>query len=114
MRDDNTLLLYILKNITACYSQYVDRTEKLFGCQTFNLEVESGRMDGEPKQRKFYGMDKKDFSRRYSTDAMSAIFDLPNTVSIEDFAEYANIMASKAERDKQNSHFQRDIDRYVS
>ena len=114
VRDDNTLLLYIFKNITACYTQYVDRTENLFGCQTFNLEVESGRMDGEPKKRKFYGMDKKDFSRRYSTDAMSAIFDLPNTVSIADFAEYADIMASKSERDKQNSHFQRDIDRYVS
>lgn len=114
VRDDNTLLLYLFKNITALFRQYIDRTEKLFGCQTFNLEVESGRMDGKPKERKFYGMDKKDFSRRYSTDAMSAIFDLPNTVSIADFTEYADVMASKAERDKQNSHFQRDIDRYVS
>lgn len=114
VRDDNTLLLYLFKNTTALYTQYIDRTEKLFGCQTFHLEVESGRMDGNSKKRKFYGMDKKDFSRRYSTDAMSSIFDLPNTVSIADFAEYADVMASKAERDMQNSHFQNDINRYVS
>ncbi|MBQ8720470.1 MAG: hypothetical protein IJY65_05500 [Clostridia bacterium] len=113
VRDDDTLLLYLFKNTTALYAQYIDRTEKLFGCQTFKLEVESGRMDGKSKQRKFYGMDKKDFSRRYSTDAMSSIFDLPNTVSIADFIEYSDIMATKAERDKQLSHFQRDIDRYV-
>lgn len=111
--DDNTLPLFVFKNITAFYDQYIDRTEKLFGSQTFHLEVESGRMDGQPKKRKFYGMDKKDYSRRYSTDAMSSIFDLPNTVSIAMFVEYADIMATKAERDKQNSHFQKDIDRYI-
>ena len=114
VRDDNTLLLYLFKNATAFYSQYIDRTEKLFGCQTFHLEVESGRMDGKAKERKFYGMDKKDFSRRYSTDAMSSIFDLPNTVSIADFVEYADVMASKAERSIQRSHFQADLDRYVT
>ena len=114
VRDDNTFLLYALHNMTALYSHYIDRTEKLFGCQTFKLEVESGRMDGKAKQRKFYGMDKKDFSARYSTDAMSSIFDLPNTVSIADFVEYATIMASRAERALQRSHFQSDVDRYVS
>ena len=110
VRDDNTLLLYFFKNITAFYAHYIDRNTKLFGCQAFNLEVESGRMDGKIKNRKFYGMDKKDFSGRYCTDAMSSIFDLPNTVSIKDFIEYSSIMATKAERDLQHSHFQKDID----
>ena len=113
-RDDNTLLIFLMKNVNALFVQYVDRTEKLFGSQTFKLEVESGRMDGEPKERKFYGMDKKDFSARYCTDAMSSIFDLPNTVSIADFIEYADIMATKAERDLQNSHFQNDIDQNLA
>ena len=113
-RDDNTLLLFLFKNVTAVYTHYIDRTEKLFGSQTFNLEVESGRLEGEVKQRKFYGMDKKDFSRRYSTDAMSSIFDLPNTVSIADFIEYSTIMASKYERDLQRSHFQSDINKYIA
>ena len=113
-RDDNTLLIFLMKNVNALFVQYVDRTEKLFGSQTFKLEVESGRMDGKPKERKFYGMDKKDFSARYCTDAMSSIFDLPNTVSIADFIEYANIMATKAERDLQNSHFQNDIDQNIA
>ena len=110
VRDDNTLLLYFFKNITAFYAHYIDRNTKLFGCQAFNLEVESGRMDGKIKNRKFYGMDKKDFSGRYCTDAMSSIFDLPNTVSIKDFIEYSSIMATKAERDLLHSHFQKDID----
>ena len=114
VRSDNTLLMYLLHNVTAFYTHYIDRTEKLFGTQVFNLEVESGRMDGKVKLRKFYGMDKKDFSARYSTDAMSSIFDLPCTVSIADFSEYAGIMATKAERDLQNSHFQNDIDRYIA
>lgn len=114
VRDDNTLLLHLMKNTTAIYSHYLERNEKLFGCQTFNLEVESGRLDGKSKERKFYGMDKKDFSGRYSTDAMSSIFDLPNTVSIADFAEYATVMANKAERSMQNSHFQHDIERYIN
>ena len=113
VREDDTLLLYLFKNVTAFYAQYIDRTEKLFGCQTFNLEVESGRMNGDPIERKFYGMDKKDFSKRYSTDAMSSIFDLPNAVSIADFIEYADVMATQDERNEQHSHFQRDINRYV-
>ena len=114
VRDDDTLLLYAFKNMTAVYSHYIDRNTKLFGCQTFNLEVESGRMNGNVQNRKFYGMDKKDYSARYCTDAMSSIFDLPNTVSIKDFIEYASIMATKAERDKQNSHFQNDINNNIT
>ncbi|MBR5140507.1 MAG: hypothetical protein IKV16_05570, partial [Clostridia bacterium] len=114
VREDNTLLLYLFKNITAFYDHYLDRNEKLFGCQTFNLEVESGRLDGDANKRKFYGMDKKDFARRYCTDAMSSIFDLPTTVSIADFVSYADILASASERDKQHSHFQSDINKYIA
>ena len=110
-RSDNTLFMYLLKNGAAAFGAYKDRTEKLFGCQPFKLEVESGRMDGKVLNRVFYGMDKKDFSARYCTDAMSSIFDLPNAVSIAQIVEYADILATKAERDKQNSHFQKDIDR---
>ena len=71
-------------------------------------------MDGNANKRKFYGMDKKDFSKRYCTDAMSSIFDLPNTVSIADIVSYADILATKAERDKQHSHFQADIDKHLA
>ena len=59
VRDDGTLLLYLYKNFTAVYSHYIDRTENLFGCQQFNLEVESGRMDGNASERKFFGLDKR-------------------------------------------------------
>ena len=113
-RDDNTLLIYLLHNVLSFFGQRVDRTEKLFGCQKFNLQVESGRLDGNAVDRYFYGMDKKDFSGRYCTDAMSSIFDLPNAVSPADFAEYATVLATKAERDMQHSHFQADINRAVS
>lgn len=68
-------------------------------------------MDGNSQKRKFYRMPKKDFSKRYSTNCLSAIFegDVPNTISIADLKEYADIMATAAELQSQNSHFQEDI-----
>ena len=113
-REDNTLFMYLVHNFITALGRYVDRNEKLFGCQEHHLQVESGRMDGNVLERVFYGMDKKDFSGRYCTDAMASIFDLPNAVSIAEVCEYATVLASKAERDKQHSHFQADIDKAVS
>ena len=68
-------------------------------------------MQGDAKERKYYRMAKKDFSKRYSTNCLSAIFegDESNTVSINDFVSYAGIMATEAELQMQNSHFQTDL-----
>ena len=110
-RADNTLLVQLLKWIVSRWDNHYRKINNLFGCQALHLEVESGRMNGDVKERKYYRLPKKDFSKRYSTNCLSAIFegDEANTVSIADFCEYAGIMASSDELAQQHSFFQEDI-----
>ena len=114
VRADNTLFVHLLKGTVATAEHYVKRTNNLFGAQTVHLEVESGRMDGERKKAKWYKMPKKDYSKRYSTNCLSAIFDCGeyNRVSLDELRMYADIMATRDELDYQNSHFQNDIKKY--
>lgn len=110
-RSDNTLFVQLLKGIVSRLDNHYRRVNNLFGCQTLHLEVESGRMNGEPKECKYYRLPKKDFSKRYSTNCLSAIFegDAVNRVSIADFCEYAGIMATTEELAMQHSFFQEDL-----
>ena len=110
-RSDNTLFVYLLKGIVSKLDNHYRKINNLFGCQTLHLEVENGRMNGDSKKKKYYRMPKKDYSKRYSTNCLSAIFegDELNTVSINDLREYADIMATSEELALQNSHFQTDI-----
>lgn len=68
-------------------------------------------MDREGKKRKYYRMPKKGYSKRYATNCLSAIFQNGevNTMYVDDFVEYVDIMASQEELAKQNSHFQNDL-----
>lgn len=110
-RSDNTLFVQLLKGLFARIEKHYVNIHNQFGCQTLYLEVESGRMNGEIRQYKYYRMPKKDFSKRYSTNCLSAIFegDEINRVSINDLAEYAGILATAEELESQNSFFQSDI-----
>ena len=110
-RADNTLLVQLIKCIISKIDNHYRKVSNTFGSETLHLKVESGRMDGEANEQKYYRLIKKDFSKRYSTNCLSAIFegDEPNTVSINDFVSYAGIMATEAELQLQNSHFQNDL-----
>ena len=112
-RGDNTLFLQLLRNVISLMDRHYRRLNNLFGTQTLYLEVESGRMNGDAKRQKWFKMPKKDYSKRYSTNCLSAVFegDVPNTVSVNDFIEYASIMATTDELMMQHSHFQNDIRR---
>lgn len=112
IRADNTLLLYILKSITAKFAHYRDGIYNLFGSQTLALRVERGSREGEILSRKYYRMPKKIYSKRYATDCLSGIFETraaANYIGIDDLAEYADIMATPVELAAQNSHFQKEI-----
>jgi len=111
VRSDNTMLVQLCKGAISRLDNHYRKVNNLFGCQTLHLEVESGRMNGEPKQCKYYRLPKKDFAKRYSTNCLSAIFegDSVNTVSIADFCEYAGIMATTEELAMQHSFFQEDL-----
>ena len=111
-RADNTLFLYCLKSVTAVLNHYCERTMNTFGSQTLTLEVENGAREGEVKQNKYYRQSKKIYSKRYSTDCLSGIFETRgavNAVGLDDMREYADIMATNAELGLQNSHFQTEI-----
>lgn len=115
-RADNTLLLYLYKGFSSKFFALHDKINNLFGSQTLELRVERGTKDGEIKSHKWFRQAKKVFSNRYATDCMSAIFESRgeyNTVGIEDLSEYADIMATQDELDKQHSHFQNDVSRIL-
>lgn len=101
----------VMKSIIARLDNHYKKINNKYGIQPLKLEVESGRMNGEAKQRIWYRMPKKDYSKRYSTNCLSAIFegDEYNTISIADLKEYADIMATADELQSQNSHFQNDV-----
>ena len=113
VRADNTLFVHLLKSVMARLGKHYRDVEDRFGSQTLHLECESGRMDGNVKKAKIYRMPKKDYSRRYCTDCLSAIFegDEPNRVSINDLPTYAGVRATSEELALQNSHFQRDLEK---
>lgn len=111
-RSDNTLFLYLLKSITAKLQHYVERTNNLFGSQILNIEVENGARNGDMKENKYFRQSKKIYSKRYSTDCLSGIFETRsevNTVGLDDLKCYADIMATNDELGLQNSHFQREL-----
>lgn len=115
-RSDNTLLLYLYKNISAKFFSLRDKINNLFGSQVLELHVERGTKDGDIKSHKWFRQSKKIYSGRFATDCMSAIFESRgevNTVGIEDLAEYADIMAKQDELDKQHSHFQSDVNKIL-
>lgn len=112
-RADNTLLLYCFKSVTAKLQHYCERTANLFGSQALTVEVESGAREGEIKQSKYYRQSKKIYSKRYATDCLSGLFETraaTNTVGLDDMREYADIIASADELQRQNSHFQTEIE----
>jgi hypothetical protein len=111
-RADRTLSMHLLKALMAFLGHYYERTCNLFGSAVIMLDVESGRMDGEVKSKKYYRQSKKIWAKRYSTDCLSGIFEVRgevNRVGIDDLAEYADTMATNDELLYQNSHFQNEL-----
>ena len=115
VRSDKTATMHFLKSITAFLKRYRERTCNLFGSSVVHLSVESGRMDGERKDCKYFLQSKKIYSKRFSTDCLSGIFDIyaeNNSVGIDDLIEYATELGTDEENLMQNSHFQKEVHEY--
>jgi hypothetical protein len=111
MRGDNTLFMYILKGLFARLDHFRVRTYNLFDCQQLRLVVENGSREGDILERKYYRMSKKIYSKRYSTDCLSGIFETRaerNTVGLDDMAEFAETCANNYELGLMNSYFYND------
>ena len=107
-RGDNTLLVYILKTITArLWNRYITIQNK-YGYSILIVSKQAGTMDGKSKRKKYYLMNQKIYSRRFTTDCFSDYFNdlaIKAKIGINDYKEYALEKASVNELKQQHSYF---------
>ena len=111
VRDDQTLLVYLLKHFTSAYYGYVERMRNRYGYKIMQLKLEDGT-GGEARTR-FYTISKqKLYSGRYSTDCLKGIYvdQIRNCKrSLADLDTYQDIVASPEELKKQHSYFVNEV-----
>lgn len=108
IRGDNTLFIYLLKQITAAIYRRNVKIYNTYGFSISNIEKERGTMDGKAEKKKYYIMNKKIYRRRFSTDCFSDYFNdfaRKTGVGLEDYLEYATEKATVDELKMQNSYF---------
>lgn len=107
-RGDNTLLVHILKSVTAWLWKRNARIYNKYGYSIVKVEKERGTMDGKPENKKYFLMNYKIYRNRFTTDCFSDYFnDLAGktNVGLMDYIEYATEKASVDELKAQNSYF---------
>lgn len=107
-RGDNTLLIYLLKKVTAFFYKRAVIAYNNYGYSISNIEKERGTMDGKTEKKKYYLMHKKIYSQRFSTDCFSDYFNdiAKNTkIGLNDYMEYQTEKATVTELKMQNSYF---------
>ncbi len=107
-RGDNTLLVHLLKSITAWVWRRNIRIYNRYGYSIAKLEKERGTMDRKGEHKKYYLMNRKIYASRFTTDCFSDYFnDLAGKsgVGLNDYREYLMEKASVDELKAQNSYF---------
>lgn len=107
-RGDNTLLVHILKSVTAWLWKRNIKVYNTYGYNVLKIEKERGTMDGKVDKKKYYIMNRKIYARRFSTDCFSDYFnDMARQakVGLNDYREYVTERASVDELKAQNSYF---------
>lgn len=107
-RGDNTLLVYVLKTITAWLYRVNVKVHNRYGYSVAQIEKERGTMDGKIEKKRYFIMNKKIYSCRFSTDCFSDYFNdmaRKTRVGLNDYLEYANEKATVEELKMQNSYF---------
>lgn len=107
-RGDNTLLVHILKSVTAWLWRRNLRIYNRFGYSVLKIEKERGTMDGKTENKKYYLMSAKIYAQRFSTDCFSDYFNdmaRRSHMGLADYLEYATEKASVEELKMQNSYF---------
>ena len=107
-RGDNTLLVYLLKSVTAWVWKRNAKIYNKYGYSIVKVEKERGTMDGKAENKRYFLMNYKIYRNRFTTDCFSDYFnDLASktNVGLSDYLEYATEKASVAELKAQNSYF---------
>ena len=108
IRGDNTLLVHILKTFTALIFKHNLKMYNRYGYCVTSIEKEAGTMDGKPEKKKYFLMNQKIYSQRFSTDCFSDYFNdmaKQTNVGLDDYIEYATEKATVEELKLQNSYF---------
>ena len=108
IRGDNTLLVHILKTFTALIFKHNLKMYNRYGYCVTSIEKEAGTMDGKPEKKKYFLMNQKIYSQRFSTDCFSDYFNdmaKQTNVGLNDYIEYATEKATVEELKLQNSYF---------
>ena len=108
LRGDNTLLVYLLKKVTAYLFKRNERIFNRYGFSVLSIEKERGTMDGKKEKKKYYLNNYKIYSDRFSTDCFSDYFNdmaIKAKKGLSDYMEYKTSKASVNELLQQNSYF---------
>ena len=112
VRADNTVFMYLLKFFTSKIYNYYTRIYNRYGYCKLSLELESGTLDGELSSASYFLMNKKIYSKRFSTDCFSDFFmqkALRSDIGLADIPEYKTEKASVEELESQNAYFVQDM-----
>lgn len=107
-RGDNTLFVYLYKKLVAWVWKRNVINYNRYGYCVLNIEKERGTMDGKAERKKYYLMNAKIYSKRFSTDCFSGYFNelaSRTNVGIDDYSEYRSERATVEELRAQNSYF---------
>ena len=107
-RGDNTLLVHVLKSVTAWLWRRNIRVYNRYGYSVLKIERERGTMDGKMENKKYFIMNAKIYSRRFATDCFSDYFNdmaKKSGAGLDDYREYVTEKATVAELKEQNSYF---------
>ena len=107
-RSDNTLFLYLFKNIVSSYHHYYMRLYNTFGYNVQKIDIDNGRLDGIRTESKYYLLHKKIYAKRFATDAFSDYFRAKawrSKIGIGDIVEFETERATLKELESENSYF---------
>jgi hypothetical protein len=111
-RGDNTLFMYCFKGAAGRFIRLYNKLYNLFGYRNVVLKFEPGTFKGKVKECKYYLMNKKVYSNRFSTDCFSGFFanrSLNQKIGLDDFSTYQAVKPTFAELQKQHSYFISDL-----
>ena len=107
-RGDNTLLVHILKTVTAKLWKHNEKIRNSYGYSMLALAKQRGTLDGKAKRKKYFLCNRKIYARRFTTDCFSDYFNdlaIKAKIGISDYEEYNSEKASVNELKQQHSYF---------
>lgn len=117
LRGDNTLFVYLLKNVFAWSENRFEKLKNRFGYFILPIETVQGTLDGKSKKNKYFISTKKAHMERYATDTHADLFErmaLYSGVGLVDFVCYQNVRQTEDELALQNSFFYLDMTKWDS